>query len=44
MLADLGHRAIWEAPEETADLVGDFLTGPAGKTVEEVDLWDELAR
>jgi pimeloyl-ACP methyl ester carboxylesterase len=28
MLADLGHRAIWEAPEEIADLVGDFLTRP----------------
>jgi 3-oxoadipate enol-lactonase len=28
MLADLGHRAIWEAPEEIADLVGDFLCGP----------------
>jgi pimeloyl-ACP methyl ester carboxylesterase len=27
-LADLGHRAIWEAPEEIADLIGDFLTGP----------------
>jgi pimeloyl-ACP methyl ester carboxylesterase len=26
MLADLGHRAIWEAPEEIADLIGDFLT------------------
>ncbi|MGD0107746.1 MAG: alpha/beta hydrolase [Rhodopila sp.] len=44
MLADLGHRAIWETPEETAELIGDFLTGPAGKTVEDVDLWDELAR
>ncbi len=30
LLADLGHRAIWEAPEEMAGLVGDFLTGPAG--------------
>jgi 3-oxoadipate enol-lactonase len=30
LLADLGHRAIWEAPEEIADLVGDFLTGPVG--------------
>jgi 3-oxoadipate enol-lactonase len=29
LLADLGHRAIWEAPEEIADLTGDFLTGPA---------------
>jgi 3-oxoadipate enol-lactonase len=28
-LADLGHRAIWEAPEEIADFIGDFLTGPA---------------
>jgi pimeloyl-ACP methyl ester carboxylesterase len=28
VLADLGHRAIWEAPEEIADLVGDFLTRP----------------
>jgi pimeloyl-ACP methyl ester carboxylesterase len=28
MLADLGHRAIWEAPEEIAHLVGDFLTRP----------------
>jgi pimeloyl-ACP methyl ester carboxylesterase len=28
-LADLGHRAIWEAPEEMADLIGDFLTKPA---------------
>jgi pimeloyl-ACP methyl ester carboxylesterase len=27
-LADLGHRAIWEAPEEMAELIGDFLTGP----------------
>ena len=25
LLQDLGHRAIWEAPEEMADLVGDFL-------------------
>ena len=24
-LSDLGHRAIWEAPEEIADLVIDFL-------------------
>ncbi len=31
LLADLGHRAIWEAPEEIADLVGDFLTGPIGR-------------
>jgi 3-oxoadipate enol-lactonase len=29
LLADLGHRAIWEAPEEMAQLIGDFLTGPA---------------
>ena len=28
LLADLGHRAIWEAPEEIADLIGDFLTRP----------------
>ncbi len=28
-LADLGHRAIWEAPEEIADLITDFLAGPA---------------
>jgi pimeloyl-ACP methyl ester carboxylesterase len=28
LLADLGHRAIWEAPEEIAELVGDFLTRP----------------
>jgi pimeloyl-ACP methyl ester carboxylesterase len=28
MLAGLGHRAIWEAPEEIADLIGDFLTRP----------------
>ena len=28
ILADLGHRAIWEVPEEIADLIGDFLTGP----------------
>ena len=28
LLADLGHRAIWEAPEEIADLAGDFLTRP----------------
>ena len=27
-LADLGHRALWEAPEEIADLIGDFLTRP----------------
>jgi pimeloyl-ACP methyl ester carboxylesterase len=26
VLADLGHRAIWEAPEEIAEMVGDFLT------------------
>ena len=30
LLTDLGHRAIWEAPEEMADLIGDFLTGPSG--------------
>ncbi len=28
-LADLGHRAIWEAPEEMAELIADFVTGPA---------------
>jgi pimeloyl-ACP methyl ester carboxylesterase len=28
VLADLGHRAIWEAPEEIADLIGDFLIRP----------------
>jgi 3-oxoadipate enol-lactonase len=26
LLPGLGHRAIWEAPEEIADLVDDFLT------------------
>jgi pimeloyl-ACP methyl ester carboxylesterase len=32
-LADLGHRAIWEAPEEIAGFVADFLAGPvAGRT------------
>ena len=25
LLNDLGHRAIWEAPEEIAELIGDFL-------------------
>jgi pimeloyl-ACP methyl ester carboxylesterase len=30
LLADLGHRAIWEAPEEMAEVIGDFLTGPPG--------------
>jgi pimeloyl-ACP methyl ester carboxylesterase len=25
MLADLGHRAIWEAPEEIADFICDFV-------------------
>ena len=30
VLHDLGHRAIWEAPEEIADLVGDFLARPVG--------------
>ena len=25
LLNDLGHRAIWEAPEEMAELIGDFL-------------------
>ena len=28
VLADLGHRAIWEAPEETAEFIGDFVAGP----------------
>lgn len=28
LLADLGHRAIWEVPEEMADLIGDFLSRP----------------
>jgi pimeloyl-ACP methyl ester carboxylesterase len=28
LLADLGHRAIWEAPEEIADFICDFITGP----------------
>jgi pimeloyl-ACP methyl ester carboxylesterase len=37
LLADLGHRAIWEAPEEIADLIGDFVTRPAGKRHEEHD-------
>jgi len=32
LLADLGHRAIWEAPEEMAELIGDFLAGPIGGT------------
>jgi len=27
MITDLGHRAIWEAPEEMADLIRDFLAG-----------------
>ena len=26
LIPDLGHRAIWEAPEEMAELVSDFLT------------------
>jgi pimeloyl-ACP methyl ester carboxylesterase len=30
LLAGLGHRAIWEAPEEIADLMADFLAGPIG--------------
>jgi pimeloyl-ACP methyl ester carboxylesterase len=30
LLTDLGHRAIWEAPEELADLAGDFLSRPIG--------------
>ena len=26
LLNDLGHRAIWEAPEDMAELIGDWLT------------------
>ncbi len=26
LLADLGHRAIWEAPEEIAEFICDFIT------------------
>ena len=37
LLADLGHRAIWEAPEEMADLIGDFLTRPTGKSQSQYD-------
>jgi pimeloyl-ACP methyl ester carboxylesterase len=33
LLADLGHRAIWEAPEEIADFICDFITGPLGWAV-----------
>jgi len=32
LLADLGHRAIWEAPEEIADFVGDFLVRPISRS------------
>ncbi len=32
LLAHLGHRAIWEAPEEIADFICDFITGPVGRT------------
>jgi 3-oxoadipate enol-lactonase len=32
LLADLGHRAIWEAPEEIADFICDFVTGPLLRT------------
>jgi pimeloyl-ACP methyl ester carboxylesterase len=35
MLADLGHRAIWEAPEEIADLVGDFIIRSNGNSNKE---------
>jgi len=35
MLADLGHRAIWEAPEEMAGLIGDFLVKPGVTTARE---------
>jgi pimeloyl-ACP methyl ester carboxylesterase len=31
LLADLGHRAIWEAPEEIADFICDFITGTPGR-------------
>jgi pimeloyl-ACP methyl ester carboxylesterase len=32
MLDGLGHRAIWESPDEMAELIGDFLTpAPAAK-------------
>jgi pimeloyl-ACP methyl ester carboxylesterase len=33
-LAHLGHRAIWEAPEEIADLIGDFVAGPKSRVPE----------
>jgi pimeloyl-ACP methyl ester carboxylesterase len=42
LLADLGHRAIWEAPEEIADLFGDFLTGPVGR--KSADPWADTDR
>jgi pimeloyl-ACP methyl ester carboxylesterase len=43
-LADLGHRAIWEAPEEIADLIGDFLTRPGrGDQREPEDDWAEFS-
>jgi pimeloyl-ACP methyl ester carboxylesterase len=32
LLTDLGHRAIWEAPEEIADFICDFVTGPLLRT------------
>ena len=38
-LADLGHRAIWEAPEEMAELIGDFLDR---QIVEQEDSFDTI--
>jgi len=32
LLADLGHRAIWEAPEEIADFICDVVIGPLART------------
>jgi pimeloyl-ACP methyl ester carboxylesterase len=32
VLADLGHRAIWEAPEEIADFICDFLDGSRARS------------
>ena len=34
LLADLGHRAIWEAPEEMAELIGDFLSRPRAEAAQ----------
>jgi pimeloyl-ACP methyl ester carboxylesterase len=40
MLDDLGHRAIWEAPDEMAELIGDFLAmAPAAGFSEGRDAW-----